>query len=182
MAKFYGIYRGTVVSNKDPKQLGRLILQVPQVLGDAKTSWSWNIEPSNAHFEPPVVGQGVWVAFEGGDSSAAVWWGGFGTPKTDKMYAFIKLLERGSYPNSIQTVRTPSGKYQFDVIETIVSLANKVESLESDVSTLQQDVTTLQQDVSNLESDVNTLQSDLQEAESDISSLEGRVTTLEQAT
>lgn len=161
MAKFYGIYRGTVVSNKDPKNLGRLILQVPQVLGEAKTSWSWNIEPSNAHFEPPVVGQGVWVAFEGGDSSAAVWWGGFGTPKTNKMYAFIKLLERGNYPNSIKTIRQPSGKYQFDVIDTIVSLANKVETLESQVG---------------------TLQTDLDAAESAIISLNSRVNALEQAT
>lgn len=175
MAKFYGIYRGTVVSNKDPKQLGRLILQVPQVLGDAKTSWSWNIEPSNAHFEPPVVGQGVWVAFEGGDSSAAVWWGGFGTPKTDKMYAFIKLLEKGSYPNSIQTVKMPSGKYQFDVIETILSLANKVQSLEGTVYQLEQALNSLSSDVGNLQTDVG-------DAESDINSLEGRVTTLEQAT
>lgn len=175
MAKFYGVYRGVVVSNKDPKQLGRLILQVPQVLGESKTSWSWNIEPANAHFEPPVVGQGVWVAFEGGDSSAAVWWGGFGTPKTDKMYAFIKLLERGNYPNSIHTVRQPSGKYQFDVIETIVSLANKVETLESKVSTLETDVETLQ-------SEVDTLQTDLSAAESTIVSLDSRVTALEQAT
>ena len=30
--RFYGKYRGTVVDNADPKQLGRLTLQVPSGL------------------------------------------------------------------------------------------------------------------------------------------------------
>jgi len=37
---FFGMYRGTVVSNVDPEKRGRLLVQVPQVLGMATTNWA----------------------------------------------------------------------------------------------------------------------------------------------
>jgi hypothetical protein len=40
MTKFYGLYRGVVVSNADPEKRGRLLLQVPQVFGFATTNWA----------------------------------------------------------------------------------------------------------------------------------------------
>ncbi|HHS83781.1 MAG TPA: baseplate assembly protein, partial [Gammaproteobacteria bacterium] len=36
--KFYGKYRGTVINNIDPMQIGRLQVQVPDVAGLAPTS------------------------------------------------------------------------------------------------------------------------------------------------
>jgi len=38
--KHFGKFRGTVVNNVDPMQLGRLIVQVPDVPGLAPSSWA----------------------------------------------------------------------------------------------------------------------------------------------
>ncbi len=43
--KFYGRYRGTVASNVDPKQLGRLLVVVPDVLGDESCIWAESATP-----------------------------------------------------------------------------------------------------------------------------------------
>ena len=41
--RFYGIYRGVVANTNDPDKLGRIKLQVPQILGSAVTNWAWGI-------------------------------------------------------------------------------------------------------------------------------------------
>ena len=38
--KFYGKYRGTVVNNVDPKQIGRIQVLVPDVSTTAISSWA----------------------------------------------------------------------------------------------------------------------------------------------
>ena len=40
---YYGIYRGVVVDTADPDKLGRIKLKVPQILGNASTSWAFPI-------------------------------------------------------------------------------------------------------------------------------------------
>lgn len=37
---FFGVYRGTVVSNLDPEYRGRITAKVPQVLGSSTTVWA----------------------------------------------------------------------------------------------------------------------------------------------
>ena len=37
---YFGKYRGTVLNNIDPMQLGRLLVQVPDVLGVGTSSWA----------------------------------------------------------------------------------------------------------------------------------------------
>jgi hypothetical protein len=61
-----GTYRGVVVDNADPYGLGRLNIQVPEVLG-VESTWA---TPEHA---PPQVGAEVWVRFEGGDPQHPVW-------------------------------------------------------------------------------------------------------------
>lgn len=51
--RFYGIYRALVVDNNDPDGAGRLTLKVPQVLGDATTTWAWPITGIPAHVKTP---------------------------------------------------------------------------------------------------------------------------------
>lgn len=41
--KFYGIYRAIIADANDPEELGRAMLIVPQVLGQAVTNWAWPV-------------------------------------------------------------------------------------------------------------------------------------------
>lgn len=79
--KYYGKYRGMVLNNVDPMQMGRLQVQVPDVTGLAPASWAMPCLPvagmQNGLFTVPVIGSGVWVEFEQGDIDYPVWVGCF---------------------------------------------------------------------------------------------------------
>lgn len=79
--KFYGKYRGLVISNLDPMQQGRLQVQVPDVAGLAPLSWAMPCAPvagiQNGMFALPQPGSGVWVEFEQGDADKPIWVGCF---------------------------------------------------------------------------------------------------------
>ena len=79
--KYYGKYRGLVINNIDPQQIGRLLVQVPGVSGLAPSSWAMPCMPitgpqAGTYFVPPA-GSGVWIEFEGGDPDYPIWAGGF---------------------------------------------------------------------------------------------------------
>ncbi len=82
MAKqFFGKYRGLVLNNIDPEQRGRLMVQVPDVLGLGLSSWAMPCVPMagiqmGAYFVP-LIGSGVWVEIEGGNPDYPIWTGGF---------------------------------------------------------------------------------------------------------
>ncbi len=83
--RFYGKFRGTVVNNIDPMQMGRIQALVPDVSGVAPTSWAMPCLPgagiNTGVFTVPPIGAGVWVEFEHGDPDYPIWVGGFwGTP------------------------------------------------------------------------------------------------------
>ena len=83
--KFYGKYRGTVISNLDPMQTGRLMVQVPDVLGLIPSTWALPCWPvtglQSGVFVLPLIGSGVWVEFEQGDPDYPIWTGCFpGSP------------------------------------------------------------------------------------------------------
>lgn len=79
---YFGKYAGTVVQNVDPKQRGRLMVNVPGVLGLAPSSWAEPCvplagptgPPMGVYFVPPI-GAGVWVEFEQGDPGRPIWVG-----------------------------------------------------------------------------------------------------------
>ena len=79
--KFYGKYRGTVVNNLDPMQLGRIQVMVPDVLGMSVSSWAMPCVPiagkQQGIFVLPQIGAGVWVEFEQGEPDYPIWVGGF---------------------------------------------------------------------------------------------------------
>lgn len=79
--KFYGKYRGMVISNVDPMQQGRLMVQVPDVGGLIPGTWAMPCVPiagiQNGMFALPIPGSGVWVEFEQGDPDFPIWVGGF---------------------------------------------------------------------------------------------------------
>jgi hypothetical protein len=87
--RFYGKYRGFVVENADPEQLGRLKLQVPSVLGkEVVTGWATPCMPYGGMANQgtlfiPEVGAGVWVEFEEGDLEFPIWVGTFWSKPED---------------------------------------------------------------------------------------------------
>jgi len=77
--RFYGVYRGVVVENQDPKNEFRLKLKIPQVLHDQVSDWAWGVHQPGVSRSIPEISSGVWVSFEGGDPSYPVWTGSFKT-------------------------------------------------------------------------------------------------------
>ena len=78
---FWGKYRGTVVSNVDPMQIGRLQVLVPDVSGVMLSSWAMPCAPvagmQSGMFALPIIGSGVWIEFERGDPDYPIWVGCF---------------------------------------------------------------------------------------------------------
>jgi hypothetical protein len=77
--RYYGVYRGIVKNIKDPQNLHRVAVQVPQVTGSETTDWAWPIVPSS---KPPAIGQGVFICYQGGDPEYPLWIGTFGSATT----------------------------------------------------------------------------------------------------
>ncbi|MEV3993808.1 phage baseplate assembly protein V [Streptomyces sp. NPDC049837] len=77
--KWEGLYQGVVVSNVDTTQMGRLLVRVPEVLGDDPCIWASPLSPvagtASGMYVVPLVNSGVWVQFLGGDPNRAVWVG-----------------------------------------------------------------------------------------------------------
>ena len=77
--KFFGKYRGVVINNVDPEQMGRIQAQVPDVSGGTTLGWAIPCAPSNLPKKVgsalPKVGSRVWIEFEAGDFNQPVWTG-----------------------------------------------------------------------------------------------------------
>ena len=84
---FFGKYRATVLNNVDPELRGRLMLNIPDVLGIVPSTWAEPCTPLAGPTGPPMgvymvppIGAGVWVEFEHGDPNYPIWvgcrWGG----------------------------------------------------------------------------------------------------------
>ena len=79
--RYWGKYRGTVVTNIDPEQRGRIQVIVPAVTGLIPSTWAMPCVPfagkASGLFVVPQVGAGVWVEYEDGDPDKPIWVGGF---------------------------------------------------------------------------------------------------------
>ena len=79
--KYYGIYRGSVLNNVDPMQLGRIQVAVPDASGMTPSTWAMPSVPITGRqmgvFVVPQVGSGVWIQFEAGEADRPVWIGGW---------------------------------------------------------------------------------------------------------
>lgn len=77
----FGKYRGTVVNNIDPQQMGRLQVQVPAIYGSNTLNWALPCVPyagpSEGFYMIPPIGANIWVEFEGGSIDAPIWSGCF---------------------------------------------------------------------------------------------------------
>ncbi len=81
LERYYGKYRGTVVNNVDPLQIGRIQVMVPDVSGLAPSTWAMPCVPiagkQMGTFVVPQIGAGVWIEFEQGDADYPIWTGGY---------------------------------------------------------------------------------------------------------
>lgn len=79
--RYYGKYRGMVVNNIDPMQIGRIQVMVPDVSNVMLSSWAMPCVPvagiNMGMFTVPLIGAGVWVEFEQGDPDYPIWVGCF---------------------------------------------------------------------------------------------------------
>ena len=78
---YYGKYRGTVINNIDPMQIGRIQVIVPSVSSFIPTSFAMPCLPlagkQMGSYLLPQIGSGVWVEFEQGDPDYPIWSGCF---------------------------------------------------------------------------------------------------------
>lgn len=83
----YGKFRGTVVSNIDPMQQGRIMATVPSVSGMVPGTWCMPCLPvlglNSGIFAVPPIGAGVWIEFEQGDIDYPIWSGCFAGSAAD---------------------------------------------------------------------------------------------------
>ena len=78
-----GLFRGICVDNKDPDGVGRIRVQVPQVLGQYASGWAfpaWSFHDLTIWPQDrlPKVGDGVWIMFESTSPDKMIWVASFG--------------------------------------------------------------------------------------------------------
>jgi len=77
--RFFGKYRGTVVNNVDPMQMGRIQAMVPDVSNVIPSTWAMPCFPVTGKqmgaWMIPQIGTGVWIEFEQGDPDYPIWSG-----------------------------------------------------------------------------------------------------------
>jgi len=126
--RFFGNYRGVVFDNNDPNKLGRIRVTVPQLFADTATGWAWPKNSAGLVLQPPPVGQGVWVEFEGGDSSFPIWTGTFGKNVTESNNISIAPLAPGNlYEKFLVKNYNTDGTTDINLVESITSIASAVD-------------------------------------------------------
>lgn len=81
--QFPGLYSAIVKDNKDPDNLGKLLVSVTAIYGDSHEAWAWPCIPYagkdvGLYLIPPKETR-VWVMFEGGNLDRPVWMGCYWT-------------------------------------------------------------------------------------------------------
>lgn len=150
--RFYGKYRGFVVDNEDPEQLGRLKVKVPSVLGsEIVTGWALPCTPYGGNGNQgmlfiPEVDAGVWIEFEEGDLEFPVWVGSFWS-KPDGESELPKPndaegVEESDVQNPvtrkiIKTLKGHTIQFEDKDGEEMVTIVHKVDDDNKNVITLQ---------------------------------------------
>ncbi|MEI6692222.1 MAG: phage baseplate assembly protein V [Chlorobium sp.] len=158
-SRHFGKYRGTVFNNNDPTNRGRVQVNVPAVLGTLNV-WAMPCLPYAGNnvgvYTIPEPGAGVWVEFEGGDPSYAIWTGGFWAdnelPKNEKateatpslrmirsekglMITFDDSSEKITLSDqngsNIMTIEVQSGKIRLQASLKVVVEAPQIELVEN---------------------------------------------------
>ena len=151
---FPGVYRATVINNRDPKKQRRLQVEISTSIGQF-TDWVWPIEPANISLEVPDIGQGVWVQFQAGDHEYPTWVGSFGKHKGKSKRLYIKSLPDSvvisTLTTYVKTVTQVDGTTEIDLMSTLIAMANALKDHQTRLTTAEGKITTLEGKVSTLE-------------------------------
>ena len=158
---FSGVYRATVVNNRDPKKQRRLQVELTTSVGHF-TDWVWPIEPANISTEVPEIGQGVWIHFQAGDHEYPTWSGSFGKHKGKSKRLYVKALPDSVVISTltayVKTIKQVDGTTEIDLMSTLIAMANTLKDHETRLTTAEGKITTLEGKVSTLEGKVSTLE------------------------
>jgi uncharacterized protein involved in type VI secretion and phage assembly len=81
VTQYFGKYRGMVLNNIDPMNMGRIMVQVPDVSNVLPSTWAMPCVPfaglQNGFYVVPAIGSGVWIEFEQGHPDYPIWTGCF---------------------------------------------------------------------------------------------------------
>jgi hypothetical protein len=114
MPEYFGKYRGKVVNNVDPLQMGRVQVSVPAVLGDNRMSWADPCVPyagpKVGFYAIPPVGANIWVEFEGGKPENPIWSGCFWGSKVEMPTETLTPAA----PNTLRLIKTPTNTLMLD--------------------------------------------------------------------
>lgn len=139
-----GIHRGVVKRVNDPLHQNRVQVELQTAPGQI-TEWVWPVEPSGITTDAPVVGQGVWVSFQGGNHDFPVWHGDFGKNKGNSKYIHIKPLSNSVSLSGISDqiiLRSKSdGTKEVDLTATIIAMAQKIKNHEDRIASLESQIT-----------------------------------------
>jgi hypothetical protein len=143
---FAGVYRATIVNNRDPKKQRRLQVELSTSVGHF-TDWVWPIEPANISTEVPDIGQGVWVHFQAGDHEYPTWSGSFGKHKGKSKRLYIKALSDSvnisTVTSYVKTVKQADGTTEIDLMSTVIAMANALKDHETRITSLESQLTTV---------------------------------------
>jgi hypothetical protein len=143
---FSGVYRATVVNNRDPKKQRRLQVELTTSVGHF-TDWVWPIEPANISTEVPEIGQGVWVHFQAGDHEYPTWSGSFGKHKGKSKRLYVKALPDSvnisTLTTYVKTVKQADGTTEIDLMSTLIAMANALKDHQTRITSLESQLTTV---------------------------------------
>ena len=93
-----GMFRGICVDNRDPKNLGRIRVQVPQILGTSTSGWAfpaWSFNETTLWPQDrlPQPSQGVWVMFDSTSPDKMIWLAAFGSLPLINQPDFVEMPE-----------------------------------------------------------------------------------------
>jgi len=138
LRRYYGVYRGTVVSIKDPLVKRRIKVVVPAIMGETPTEWAWPMEGASLKSDVPAVGQGVWVMFESGDPSYPLWVGTFGKVVNSKKHVFVSpSTASGEY---VLESKFSDGRQEIDLVETLLHMSETLADFEQRIAQLEADM------------------------------------------
>lgn len=129
--RYYGVHRAIVKDIKDPQNLRRIKVVVPQITGTETTDWVW---PMVSTKRPPAVGTGTWIFYIGGDPEYPVWIGEYGPAASIQGF-----FSHGSwYSTSTQTTTSGTAKAitvnNTDIAQGIKVVANSKFTVDYDAT------------------------------------------------